>query len=383
MGGYLEVEYENNYTANKTEWDFHYSNVRDATFTHMLNYFEKIKPHGESVIAVLGPGTDPANRDLGHSLLHTPFAEARGVLLVDSNAYACKEAYRSVMNKHGLQEDRVQGVKVDLSQGMTIPYAHILGESVGVAQSEDELLDATLKLLEGGNFMDKVVQKLDEMVREQMTRYHAILGGDRDDVVDPLPRPLTAGKQPVNVDLFLSSMLYSGMGAAVESRLFWRNFVYLAEEADSVRRPDSRTLDVRAEIIKNMHKIITAFGTEMAFMVNKWAIDNNDDARVIGISDVSTIYDYDLDGRLEDMALSRIDPTLVASKLAEHGISFKQSVLPHMTWDWCDQKGKFAHRHPIQVFTAKKIKRGSTDSLANGSGQDSGITPREDVLVTS
>jgi hypothetical protein len=352
---YQGLEYGENYERRKAAWEAHYQRMRAATEQFLWRFTERHKRREETVMAVCGPGLDPGRRDFDTRLIESGLSQLRGIILVDFSRMTNASAARSLIGA-GVDANRLHRVQFDLTGRMSTMYLRHLEERLRDVNTEEELADAVSRL-EGEDTVGVLRSRLfDEVTQAGTEAVQGKVTADTRSRLQALINPkhslrLTSQDKPVQVDLFSLNMILAGTGAAAEG-LVWDKYQN-ALMTDAEQPVSESTLRRRRKILRDMHAVITRYNTDVAKEMFRTILDTNPNARVLAMTDVSTIYrDEDLDvGRLP-----RLDVEQMRLDLEELGIDVTLSK-PIPNWAWEDEP---EHSHEVVALTAK---RSATDAI--------------------
>jgi hypothetical protein len=351
---YQGKEYGENYYARRAAWEEHYNWMRMATDKFIWKVVERSrKPRNDMVMAVVGPGMQPAERDFDKRLIDTTLSELRAMILVDFSRLTNATAVRSLTEKGPMDPQRLHTVQYDVTHGMSTMYLRYIQESLAGVDCEEKLADAVAKLAEEDTVHVLRTRLHDERDKTLKAADQPNVGWDVRMRIQEMMNPkhtlhFTANERAVPVDMLSLNMILAGTGAAADG-LVWDKFYGYIASANLTGRPTPETqLNMRKRVLRDMHTVITRYNNDVAKEIFRAIFDAHPNARVLAMTDISTVYN---DEEHDVGRLSRLDTTVLSEDCLAMGIELTVArPLPNSRW-----RDEPEHEHETTCATAKKL----------------------------
>lgn len=342
-------EYDEHYRTRQDFWRPHYSEMQDAFVEHTMHVLESDVRKTRSAInlAIIGPGLDPMNRDFNHTVLRTCLQKVSHIVVIDFSSLVTRTAMRSLIQSD-IPERRVFGMQYDITNGLSTAYQHFIHETLQHVTNENELERATIA------FEQMTIEELDRRVLEELQQLGAekedpLLPGDVTD--EPPPGGMNRGrslslsmkKVKLPLDVVSLQMVLAATGAAAEAEIWSRYQEITSSTPDrGARPPGKETEDTRYKMFERIHRMIARFNTATAERIIHQILQDNEDAKVLAITDISTHYEAEA----LRTGLPRLDVDELRDKLAQGDITVR---VTSSGWDWRDEPDHYHHVVAIEA----------------------------------
>lgn len=312
-------------------WEKHYEHMRTRFADFMLHKIEGGAKRNRAAIAIVGPGVDPARRDFDKRIVDDYFSRFRSIVLVDFSVKTIRAAIKSLVDS-GVSPDNILGMQYDITDGFSTVYDQYIQEQLVRAVSEEELSRATER------FSSLSMKELDERLKDERQKWNGVFCG-----IDEIPGKLNAQRslkltvdgEELPLDFVSYQMVLAGTGAASEGRI-WEKF---AELTRGDEEPSEAVLEDRRKMVERIHGMVSRYNTAVAFRSVRKFLQENPQAKLLAISDVSTIHEEPRFG-----ALPRLNESALKGALTRANIV---TTIPDVEWRWKDEPG---HGHGVKAY---------------------------------
>jgi hypothetical protein len=340
---YLREEYNENFGSRRDEWGEHYRGLRRAFGNSVAHLMEdKGIKRKEMNIAVIGPGIEPVGRDFNIFMVDHYLRELNKIVVIDFIPGVVRSAIKSLMRSK-IPSHLMYGVQYDITDGLSTAYRQYIFEALASQKSDSE-----------DDFSDMIAEKIctfdiEEIKKRRMlgmyegpgllnitTREEPLAGGWN----EGRSLAFTVNKNPLPLHMISLQMVLAGTGAEAEGALWGRFFDVTASDPN----PSFDLKMRRRTIYTQIHQMITLYNTTISKSIISKLLNDNPDASVLAVTDISTIHAKPRFGRMP-----RLDVTELERALAEQNIlTTVSSIQP---WVWNDEP---EHSHQVEAIVFER-----------------------------
>lgn len=361
---YLEDEYSQNKTKHPIEWENHYRQMRKAFIASVLYLMqEKGMKQKDMNVGIVGPGFDPVTCELDEHVCDFHLSEFRSIVVIDFSQRIVRSAMDALI-KAEVPSEKIFGMQFDITNGLSTIYNKHLAEGLSGVEDEEQLFRFT-EQFENFNIDLLRGRLLEEQKRAESQSVKPItetlIGGG---VNDRRTMKLTVDGEALPLHLVSYPMVFAGTGAAAEDR-FWTTYKEAMSHSEYQRSDekgvDDAILASRREMFERVFNLIATFNTDITVKALRRVLEDNPDAMVTAVTDISTICKEPRD------TFPRLNVNELQTQLAcpsdTDGVQIRTSI-PRGEWTWADEP---EHSHGIKGFefvvdkgVSKQVEEGET-----------------------
>lgn len=339
---YLGGEYATNREKSHDRWQNHYENVRAEIVGHVMDLGI---PRRNMNMAIIGPGLSPIGAEIGLTEERKIIQKVRQVVVADFSPTVVDKAIEQ-MKRRIPREKSFLPMLIDVTDGLSTAYRRLSLEAMQNVETEDQLMEASAKLaaMNIEKLRTTLIELLTDVDCEQIesldfahSAYPEIFYfGGLNNTRERYKLSINGGDE-LPLHSIIMPLVIAGTGAAAEHEIWTKYKDVLASDAE---KPASRLDD----FVRNIYKLITRYNTLAASKSIGDILDDNPEAQLLAITDISTAhYHGDLG------VMNRLDLEQLSELLDKKDILLKR---PRVGWEWHDQPDE--HYHQVEALLCKK-----------------------------
>ncbi|MEK7137731.1 MAG: hypothetical protein AAB853_05615, partial [Patescibacteria group bacterium] len=340
----------------KDGWESHYNKMRGGLRQFLLNTAARRN------FAIIGPGFEPIGYDFEEEdvpILNT----METIILVDISQEVVKNA-RGAFIHAGVKPHKIHAIQYDITNGLsTVCHHFIEGELRGIC-TEEELSRHTeqFETLEIGELDSRLINEIEKVQNQR--REYLLEGG----LNKSRTWKLTCSGEPLPLDIVSYQMVLAGT-LAHSMQAFRDRFVDVTSRETRIGKA---TEHARLEMFQRMHRLLSRFSTTIAVRSIRKILEDNNDVKILALTDVSTVYEDPPFGALTELSLDDLSRELShpPAELQSEGVPTIVTRVPR-SWKWLDEP---EHGHSvIHAEFERKCFPDTEDDSEGANAQSSGL----------